>query len=126
MGRTKKLDTVVDGNFPDGLDYASIFIKVTDQKLSEGSRNDLYLCCRLNFAADIVQTQAPQGMDLGLLTMNKLNKNSLLGTPDTRIKRLTDGSYWSTSDYVFGEATAVGMSAAKSDHDYNYKTDFEI
>ena len=26
----------------------------------------------------------------------------------------------------FGEATAVGMSTKNSDHDYNYKTDFEI
>ena len=29
-------------------------------------------------------------------------------------------------DRVFGEATAVVMSTAKSDHEYNYKTDFEI
>ena len=27
---------------------------------------------------------------------------------------------------IFGEATAVGMSAEKSDHDYRYKTDFQI
>ena len=26
----------------------------------------------------------------------------------------------------FGEAAAAGMSAAKSDHDYNYEADFEI
>ena len=29
-------------------------------------------------------------------------------------------------DNVFGESTAVGMSAAESYHNYNYKTDFEI
>ena len=42
------------------------------------------------------------------------------------IRRPKDGSHWSASDHVFGEATEVGISAAKSDHDYNYKTDFEF
>ena len=37
-----------------------------------------------------------------------------------------DGSHCSTPDRVFGEATAVEMSAARSDHECNYKTDFEI
>ena len=36
------------------------------------------------------------------------------------------GSHRSAPDHVFGEATVAGMSAAKSDYDYNYKTDFEI
>ena len=29
-------------------------------------------------------------------------------------------------DHAFGEATEVGMSVAKSDHDYSYKTYVEI
>ena len=29
-------------------------------------------------------------------------------------------------DHFLGETIAVGISAAKSDHEYNYKTDFEI
>ena len=37
-----------------------------------------------------------------------------------------DRYHRSTPDHVFGEATVVGISAAKSDHDYNYKNDFEI
>ena len=38
----------------------------------------------------------------------------------------TDGSYWMVTHHIFGEATAVGMSVAKSYQDYSYKTDFEI
>ena len=30
------------------------------------------------------------------------------------------------TDHVFGEAASVRMSAEKSDHDYSYKTNFEI
>ena len=37
-----------------------------------------------------------------------------------------DGSQWSAPDHIFGEATAVGISAENSDHDYNYKTEFQI
>ena len=33
-----------------------------------------------------------------------------------------DGAHWSAPDRVFGEATAVGVSEAKLDHEYNYKT----
>ena len=65
-------------------------------------------------------------MDLGIPTINALNKINVLGTPDTRILRPMDRYHRSTPDHVFGEATAVGISAAKSDHDYNYKNDFEI
>ena len=37
-----------------------------------------------------------------------------------------DGSHWIAPDGIFGEATAVGMSVANSDHDYSYRNDFEI
>ena len=65
-------------------------------------------------------------MDLGLPSINTLNESGFLGTPDTKIRRSMDGSHWTATDHVFGEATAVGMSEAKSYHDYNYKTYFEI
>ena len=42
------------------------------------------------------------------------------------IRRPTDGSHWSAPDHVFGEATVVGMSESKSDHEYNYKAGFKI
>ena len=65
-------------------------------------------------------------MDLGLLDIKTLNERGVLGTPATNILRLTDGSHWNALDHVFGEATEVGLSAAKSDHDYNYKIEFQI
>ena len=80
----------------------------------------------MNFAADFFQTQTSQFMDLGFSTINTLNKSIGLSTPATRIRRPTDGSHWSVPYHVFGEATTVGMSAAKSDHDYNYKIEFQI
>ena len=65
-------------------------------------------------------------MDLGLLEINKLNESGVLGTTATSIRRPMDGYHWSATDCVFSEATSVRMSAAKSAHDYKYKTDFEI
>ena len=75
---------------------------------------------------DVVQAQAQKFMDLGLPAINTLNESGVIGTTVTRIQRPTDGSHWSVPDHVFCEATAVGMSASKSDHDCNYKTNFEI
>ena len=65
-------------------------------------------------------------MDLGLLSINTLNKSGVFGTPATRILRPTDVSHWSATYHVFDEATAVGMSASNSDHDYNYKTNLKF
>ena len=65
-------------------------------------------------------------MDLGFSTINGLYESSGLSTPTARIRRPTDESHWSAPDDVFGEATAVGMSEEKSDHDYNYKTESQI
>ena len=65
-------------------------------------------------------------MDLEFPTISTLDESSGLSTPATRIQRPTYGSHWSTPDHVFGEVTAVGISAAKSDYDYIYKTEFQI
>ena len=109
-GNTPKFYAVVDGKFPDDLDSESIFRKVTGHKLYSGSRDDLYLRCRMNFASDVVQTQDPHFMDLGIPAINTLDESGVLGTPTTRILRPMYGFYWSATDHRFGEATAVGMS----------------
>ena len=96
---------------PDDLDSPSIFSKVIGHKLSDGSRDYLYLCCRMNFTADVVQNQASKFMNLGIPPINTLDESGVLGTPATRIRRLTDGYYYNSPDHFFGEVTVVGMSA---------------
>ena len=102
----------------------SVFRKLIGHELYHGSRNNLYLHCEMNLSSNVVQTKAPKFVDFGLPAINKLNESGVLGTPATSIKRLTDGSHWTAPDHVFGEATAVGMSTARSDLDYSYKTGF--
>ena len=80
----------------------------------------------MKFAADTVQTQIPQIMDLDFSTINSLYEISGLSTPVTRIRTPIDVSHWSAPDHVFGEEAAVGTSEEKSDHDYNYKNEFQI
>ena len=126
VGQTPKLDAVVDGKLPDDLDSASIPSKRIGHKLSDSSIGDLYMRCKMNFTADPVQTQTPQFMDLGYWTINALDKSSGLITRAARIRRTSNGAHCSAPNHVFGETTAVGVSEAKSDHDYNYKTEFRI
>ena len=113
VSNTQKIDAVVDGKLPNDLDYESISSKVIGYKLSNSSIDELYLRCKMNFSGDLVQTQTPQFMDMWAPTITALDKISVLGTTNTRIWRPTDESYWSVPDYVFGEATVVGMSAEK-------------
>ena len=79
------VDTVVDGKLPDGRYFASVFSKVVGCELSNGSIDDLYLRCRMNFLGNVVQTEAPQLVDLGLPTINTLNYSIVLGTTTNRI-----------------------------------------
>ena len=123
-GNTQKLDAVVEGKFPDDMDFASIFSKVISHKLSGGSNGELYLRRRMNFVGDVVQIQTPKFIDLEFATINTFYESSVLSTPANRILRPTNGSHWSAPDHVFDEATAVGMSVSKSDHDYKYRTEF--
>ena len=76
--------------------------------------------------SNVIQTEAPKFVDLGILAINTSNKLGVIGPTDTMIRRPMDGYHWFMPDHVFGEATAVGMSAVRSDQDYSYKTDFEI
>ena len=84
------------------------------------------MCCSMHLVADTLQTQIPQFVDLGLLNINALDESSGLSTPATIIRSPMDGANWSTPNHFFGETTAVGVSEAKSDYDYNSKTDFQI
>ena len=82
--------------------------------------------CRINFTDDTVKNQTPKFMDLGFSTTNPLYESSGVSTPDTIIRRITDGFHWSASTHVFDEVTALGIIEAKSDYEYNYKTEFKI
>ena len=77
----------------------------------------------MNLMEDPVNILAPQFLDLGLLTINALDKSASLRTPPTRIRRPTDVAHGSTNDHIFGITTAVG-DAVGTKSDYNYKTDF--
>ena len=80
----------------------------------------------MNFSADPVQTQTPQFMDLGFSDINAFYESSGLSTPATRIRSPIYGAHRSAPNSVSGETMAVGVSEAKSDYDYEYKTEFKI
>ena len=125
-GTPKNWTLLLTKSFPFIWILCPILSKVIGLKLSDSSSDDLYLLCRMKFVDDVVNNQAPQFMDMGLLVINKMNESGVLGTPATRIRRLTYVSHWISTDHIFGEATAVLMGAARSDHDYNFRTEFEI
>ena len=120
------MDASVDRKLPNDRNSVSISGKVIGCELSHGSSADLYVHCQMDFASNIDQTKAPQFVDLGPLAINTSDKLVILSTPVTRIRIPTYGFHWYSPDHIFGKATAVRMSAARSYEDYSYKTDFEI
>ena len=79
--KSKKLDAVVDRKLPNNPDSASIFSKVIGDKLSDGSSRDLYTRCRMNLTSDPIQTKTPQFINLGISTIDALDKGSGISTP---------------------------------------------
>ena len=90
---TQKLYTSVDRNFTNDRDSASIFINLIVREISHGSSSDLYLRCRMEFSSNVVQTEAPQFVDFGLLAVNISDEFGIPGTPAISIRRPTDGSH---------------------------------
>ena len=123
---TQKMNTYVDRKLPDDPDSVSIFGKVIGRELFHGSSAYLYLCCWMDLVSNVVRTEAPKFVDLGLPEFNTLDEFGIQGTPATRMRRPIYGSHLSVPDHVFGKATEVGMSTARSEQDYSYKTDFDI
>ena len=126
IGYTQKLDTSIDRKLPDGRDSASIFNKVIGCGLSHNSSSNLYLRFWMDFVNNLVQTEAQYFVELVVPAINTLDEVGIFRNPATRIRKPTDGSHWSVLDHVFGEETAVGTSAIRSEQDYSYKTDFEV
>ena len=78
---SNKLDTSIDQQFTNNLVAPPIFTEVLCDKLSESSRWDLYARVGFHLASDSVNIPAPQFVDLGLSTINSLDKGSSLWNP---------------------------------------------
>ena len=68
----------------------------------------------MNLAADPVNTPAPKFEDLGISTINALDKDASLWTPATRIGRPTDVAHGSTPDHIFEKIQRLETLRAQS------------
>ena len=123
---TRKFNASVDDILPNAKDSTSIFSKVLGQELSGSLSNNIYLRCWMDFTSNVIGTKAPNIVNLGLSDVNLFVEFNAFGTPDTRVRRPTDVSHWSTPGHVFLEATLVRMSGTRSELNYSYKTNFGI
>ena len=118
------MDTSIDQQFTNNMVVPPIFTEVLCDKLYDSPSRDIYMCCRMNLAADPVNIPAPKFVDLGISTIKSMDKGANLWTPATRFGSPTDVFHCITPDHIFGRTTEVGDTViAKSD--YNYKNYFE-
>ena len=101
--KSNKLDSAIDGNFPNNMVALPIFTDVICDKISDSSRWDLYRLRWMNLVTDPVNIPAPQFVYLGLSTIDTLHKDTSIWTPATSIVRPTDISHWSAMDHIFGK-----------------------
>ena len=79
------MDAAVDGKFYNNHDLTSIFSKVIVDKLYDSPSQYLCMCCRMNLVSDPVQIMTPQFIELGLSTIDAVDKVNGLSTPVTII-----------------------------------------
>ena len=110
----------------DDGDSESIFSKIIGSELFYSSSADLYLHCWVDLVSNTVKTKAPHLVGFGLPYVNVSDEANIFGNPTTRIRIPTDGPHWSAPGHFFGEATAVEMSATRSELYYSYKIVFKF
>ena len=74
LRKSNKLDTTIDGKLPNHTVAMPILTDVLNEKLSDSPSRDIYMRCRMNLTADLVNIPAPQFVDLGLSTIDTLDK----------------------------------------------------
>ena len=107
LRHSNKLDTSINQKFTNNMVAPPVFDEVLGDKLSNSSVRDLYMRCIINLVADSVNLPAPQFVDLGLSTINVLNKGDSLCTPATRVGGPVYVAHGSAPDHNFEKVTAV-------------------
>ena len=79
----------------------TIFTEVLGDKLSDSSIPDIYTSYRMNLASDTVNIPEPQFVDLGLSTINSLDKDTSLWNPTPRFESPIDVIHGSVTDHIF-------------------------
>ena len=122
----QNFDTSVDRYLANDGNSIAIFRKLLGCELSGSLSTNIYLRCQVDFTNNTIRTKAPDFMHLGIPAVNASDEFNALVPLATIVSRPTNGSHWSVPGHAFGEAKAFGMSGARLEQNYSYKTDFEI
>ena len=90
---TQNFDASVDGISANDRDSTDIFRKVLGRELFDSLGTEIYSRCWVDFTSNVVVTEAPDFVHLGLPDVNALDEFSTFGTPATRVRRPIDGSH---------------------------------
>ena len=93
LRKSNKLDAAIDENLPNNLIATPILTDVTSDKLSNSSIWDIYTRRRMNLTVYPVNSVIPQLVNLGISTLDTLDKGASFWTPTTRVGRPTDSSH---------------------------------
>ena len=86
---TQKFDTLIDGELAEDGDSNTIFSKLIGQELSHGSRADIYSLFRMDFMSNVVKTEVPNFVNLGLTAVTASDEFSTFCNPADRVRSPT-------------------------------------
>ena len=78
----------------------------------------------MNLVRDTVLAESLKFMDLELLSVHTTDELGSVFIPTNRIILTTHGSNWLPRGHPISEATADRVSGTRTDHNYNFKSDF--
>ena len=96
--------------------------KVISSKTFTNESADVYSRGQMNFGSDTVLSKSPNFMDFGLYSVNTTDE---LGSPTSKIGRMTDGSKWIPPGHDISETIADRVIGTKAKNHHNFKSEFE-
>ena len=122
---SQPLDTSINGVYFEHRDPAPTWSKVIIHKFTEESNADVTSRCWMNLTRDVVLTESPNSVNLGLSSVHTSNELGSVFIPTTIIGTPRDVSNWLPPGHPIDEDTSNRVSRTGSEHDYIAKTDFE-
>ena len=114
----EKLKTSIDGFFADDRVLKPIFSNVVGCKFADNCIVNVNLPCRMNSGSNVVFTQNPNFINLGIASVNTTDKLGSIRNPTTRVGRPTSRSNRIRHGHDIEEATSDRVSETRSHSEY--------
>ena len=106
--KSSELNAPIDRTLTNDFIFPFVRSHILWDELSGSSSWDLYLCCKINVTIESVKSRGPQFVIHRLPTIDILDENSRITSPDTRIIGTPNITHGRASDNDVRQVTSFG------------------